>query len=90
MIRFPVRVKPGAKRDAVGGEHAGALIVSVKAPAIEGKANEAVRKVLAKALGVRPRDVTVARGERGRDKVIELAGAPDGVEELILHLRRTP
>ncbi|NKQ57190.1 DUF167 domain-containing protein [Amycolatopsis sp. K13G38] len=87
-MRFPVRVKPGAKRDAVGGDHAGALIVAVKAPAVEGKANEAVRQVLAKALGVRARDVVVLRGERGRDKIIGLDGAPDGVEELIVRLRR--
>ncbi|TNC22661.1 DUF167 domain-containing protein [Amycolatopsis alkalitolerans] len=87
-MRFAVRVKPGAKRDFVGGEHAGALIVSVKAPAVEGKANEAVRKVLAKALGVRSRDVVVVQGERGRDKVIELDGAPAGLETVLSALRR--
>ncbi|WAL63646.1 DUF167 domain-containing protein [Amycolatopsis cynarae] len=88
-MRFTIRVKPGAKRDAVGGEHGGALIVSVKAPAVEGKANEAVCKVLAKALGVRSRDIVVVRGERAREKLIELADAPPGLGELLDSLRRS-
>jgi uncharacterized protein (TIGR00251 family) len=87
-MRFAVRVKPGAKRDFVGGEHAGALVVAVKAPATEGRANEAVRKVLAKALGVRSRDLVVVQGERARDKVIELGAAPAGTEDVLAELRR--
>ena len=76
-MRFAVRVKPGARRDAVGGQWAeGALIVAVAAPAVEGKANEAVRRAIAKAFGVRRADVTIVTGERGRDKVIELDPAP--------------
>ncbi|HVW42494.1 MAG TPA: DUF167 domain-containing protein [Amycolatopsis sp.] len=86
-MRFPVRVKPGAKRDAVGGDHAGALIVAVRAPALEGKANEAVRTLLAKALGVRGRDVLVVRGERGRDKLIEVDGAPSDALAVLGRLR---
>ncbi|MGH3520391.1 MAG: DUF167 domain-containing protein [Haloechinothrix sp.] len=86
-MRFPIRVKPGAKRDAVGGRWDGALgaalIVAVAAPAVDGKANQAVRTVLAAALKVRPRDLTVVHGERGRDKVIELDPAPaDAAERL--------
>ena len=87
MIRFAVRVKPGARRDAVGGDHSGALVVAVKAPALEGKANEAVRTLLAKALGVRSRDVLVVRGERSRDKLIEVDGAPPDVAAVLDRLR---
>lgn len=87
-LRFAIRVKPGAKRDFVGGEHAGALIVSVKAPAVEGKANEAVRRVLAKVLGVRSRDLVVVQGEHRRDKVIELDAAPAGAEDVLVALRQ--
>ena len=76
-MRFGIRVKPGARRTAVGGAHGGALIVAVAAPAVEGKANEAVRKALAEAFGVRPRDVMIVAGERGRDKVIEIDGDHD-------------
>ncbi|HKS45265.1 MAG TPA: DUF167 domain-containing protein [Amycolatopsis sp.] len=87
-MRFAIRVKPGAKRDAVGGDFNGALVVAVKAPAVEGKANEAVRKVLARALGVRARDLLVVQGERGRDKLIELADPPPGAERVLDALRR--
>ena len=83
MARFAVRVKPGAKREVVGGSHGDALIVAVSAPAVEGKANEAVRKALAKAFGVRKRDVVIVAGERGRDKVVEVPCPPERLQELL-------
>ncbi|GAA0634155.1 hypothetical protein GCM10010174_64550 [Kutzneria viridogrisea] len=89
-MRFPVRVKPGAKRDSVGGTWAGpggpALVVAVSAPAVEGKANEAVRRALAAAFGVRRQDVLIIAGERGRDKVVELCSAPEGTADLLARL----
>ena len=51
------------------------LVVTVAAPAVDGKANEAVRRAVADAFGVRVRDVTVVSGERSRDKVLEVDGA---------------
>jgi len=51
------------------------LVVAVAAPAVDGKANEAVRRAVADAFGVRVRDVTVVSGERSRDKVLEIDGA---------------
>jgi uncharacterized protein len=83
-FRFAVRAKPGAKKDRVGGCWGeNALIVAVAAPAIEGKANEKLRAVLAKAFGVRKADVSVVAGERGRDKIVELSPAPtDAAERL--------
>jgi uncharacterized protein YggU (UPF0235/DUF167 family) len=55
--------------------------VAVAAPAVEGRANEAVRAALAKAFGVRRGDVSVVAGGRGRDKVVELDPAPDDAAE---------
>ncbi|GAA4026005.1 DUF167 domain-containing protein [Allokutzneria multivorans] len=81
-MRFAVRVKPGARKDSVGGRwdagERSALVVSVAAPAVEGKANEAVRRAVAKAFGVRRQDVAIVAGDRGRDKVIALDLAPGG------------
>lgn len=86
-FRFAVRVKPGAKREAVGGRWGeDALIVAVAAPAVEGKANEAVRKALAKAFGVRKQDVEVVAGERGRDKVVRVEPAPAGAADVLARL----
>ncbi|MBB5805138.1 uncharacterized protein (TIGR00251 family) [Saccharothrix ecbatanensis] len=87
MFRFTIRVKPGAKREAVGGRWGDdALVVAVAAPAVEGKANEAVRKALARAFGVRKQDVDVIAGERGRDKVIQVDPAPAGAADVLARL----
>jgi uncharacterized protein len=48
--------------------------VRVTAPALEGRANRAVCRVLAERLGVTPGHVTVFRGERAREKVLEVQG----------------
>ena len=73
-----VRVRPGARADAVGGRWDGprgeALVVAVRARAVEGKANAAVVSALAEAFGLRRNQVTIVAGERGRDKIVELDG----------------
>lgn len=86
-MRFAVRVKPGASRDAVGGRWRDeALIVAVRAKAVDGKANAAVCAVLAEAFGVRPSRVTIVAGERARDKVIELDPPPDDAQAVLTRL----
>ncbi|MET0234948.1 MAG: DUF167 domain-containing protein [Kibdelosporangium sp.] len=83
-FRFAVRVKPGARKDRVGGRWGdNALIVAVAAPAVEGRANERLRAVLANAFVVRKGDVSVVAGGKGRDKVVELSPEPaDAAERL--------
>jgi uncharacterized protein (TIGR00251 family) len=48
--------------------------VRVTAPPVEGEANRAVARLLARALRVPPSAVTVVRGERGRDKIVRIDG----------------
>jgi uncharacterized protein len=88
MTRVAVRVKPGAKRTAVGGRYDGphgpALIIAVTAPAVDGKATEAARRALAAALGVKPAAVTLRVGATSRDKVFEV---PMEAEERAERLR---
>ena len=67
-----VRVIPRAKRDEVGGERAGRLLVRVTAAPVDGRANDAVRSVVAAHLGVRASDVEVVAGARARDKVLRI------------------
>jgi uncharacterized protein (TIGR00251 family) len=90
VLRFAVRVKPGARRNTVGGRWQGstvtALVVAVTAPAVEGKANEAVRRALADAFEVRRQDVMLVTGERGRDKLIEIDPAPDDAAQRLADL----
>jgi uncharacterized protein len=72
-----VRVQPRARRNEIAGERDGRLIVRVTAPPVDGRANDAVRKLLAKRLGVAPSRVTVLRREAARDKVVEVEGIED-------------
>ena len=65
-----LRVVPNAKRNAVIGEYGDAIKVKIAAPALDGKANEAVRDFLATTLGVPGRSVTLISGEKSRDKVV--------------------
>jgi hypothetical protein len=69
-----VRVQPGASRSEVAGLHGTALKVRVKAPPVEGKANEALLEYLAKVLRVRRSQCAVARGEKSRSKVVAIRG----------------
>lgn len=71
--RLRLRVKPGARTTAIVGAHGGALKLSVTAAAERGKANRAVVKLLAEALGLPSSAVTIAAGETSQDKVAEIA-----------------
>jgi len=73
-LTLRVRVQPRASRDAFAGEREGALVVRLTAPPVEGAANDALARVLGKALGVAPSAVRVVRGARGREKVVSVAG----------------
>ena len=73
-VRVAIRVQPGAKKDAVLGNQAEVWKISVRAPAIEGKANRACVEYLAKLLDVRRSAVSLIKGERSRDKVFEIEG----------------
>lgn len=73
-VRFPVRVVPRAGRTEVAGLHAGSLRIRLAAPPVEGKANAALVRFLARSLGVPRGAVSVVSGERGRAKTVEVAG----------------
>jgi uncharacterized protein len=69
-----VRVQPRASREAILGWRDDALRLAVTAPPVEGEANEAVRRLLARALGVAPSSINLVRGGHGRDKVLRIEG----------------
>src|SRR5205807_10415494 len=72
--RLRLRVAPGAARAGVVGRHGDAWKVRVAAVPEDGRANEAVVRLLAETLSI-PRDaVTLVSGHGGRDKIVELAG----------------
>lgn len=75
-MEIEIRVRPNASRNQVGGTAGDPprLIVAVQAPAVDGKANAAVRKEVAKAFGIKAREVSILRGETSRDKRILVTG----------------
>ena len=76
-VEFWIHVRPRASRDAVGGEHGGDLCVHVRAAPSDGAANRAVCATLAAVLGLRPREVELVSGARGRRKRIRAVGPPE-------------
>lgn len=73
-ITFAVKVRPRAKKNAITGELGDALKLSLTAPPIEGRANEACIEFFAKLLKVPRSSVTIASGQTSRNKVIRVAG----------------
>ena len=71
-----IRVRPNSSRNKVGGTvgEPPRLVVAVQAPAVDGKANQAVIKELASAFNLRARDFTIVYGELGRDKRLLVDG----------------
>jgi uncharacterized protein len=73
-VTFAVRVTPRASRDAVGGEHDGALKVRLTAPPVDDRANDALRRLLANCLNVPIAAVRIVAGEKSRTKRVVVAG----------------
>ena len=65
---------PGAKRNAILGERAGALRVAVTAAPERGKANEAIQTLLAESLGLKPSRISLISGATSRRKRFLLEG----------------
>jgi uncharacterized protein len=71
-VRF--HIVPNRKIDKVAGEHGGAIKIKLRAQAVEGKANAALRCFLADQLNISQRAIILEHGQRSRDKVIRIDG----------------
>lgn len=69
-----VRLTPRARRDGVVGWEAGRLRARVAAAPLDGKANAALIRLVAAALGVPRRRVALVRGEHARAKTLRVEG----------------
>jgi len=75
-VSLKVRIHPRAKINAITGKVGDALKVSLTAPPVDGKANQACIDLFAKLLKVPRSSVTIAAGQTSRNKVIRVAGLP--------------
>ena len=85
-----IRVQPRAKRDEVVGERAGAIVIRLAAPPVDGKANAALTAFIAQAAGVPRSRVEIVRGARSRDKVVRVTGVAEGALRRALGLAERP
>ncbi len=82
-VTFEIFVEPRASRAQIGPRHDGRIKVSVTSAPVDGEANAAVIELLADALGVTRRAITVVAGLSSRRKTIRVTGVTqDQVEGL--------
>lgn len=73
-----VRLQPRAKKPGIAGvRDDGVLVARVAAPPVDGRANEALRRLVADAAGVPPSRVSIVRGHTAREKTVRVDGVDD-------------
>ena len=78
-MKISAKIKPNSRhREEVVANDDGSLTICTKAPAIEGRANLAAVKLLAKHYGVAPSRVKLVRGATSRNKMFEIADKSPG------------
>jgi len=71
---LPVRAQPGARKNAVVGEHGDALKVAVTAPPADGRANQALIELLRETLELKRSQIELIGGATSRDKCFLIRG----------------
>lgn len=79
-VRIPVQAQPRAGRNRVVGVHGDAIKIQIASPPVDGAANDAIVRYVAKVLDVPRGSITLVQGERSRHKIIEVSGM--GVAEV--------
>ena len=72
-----LHVQPGARKSEFAGEHGGRMKLRLAAPAVDGKANDALVEFLAGYFGVPKRNVRIAAGLKSRQKRVVIEGAAE-------------
>ncbi len=72
--KIALRVIPRARVNEIAGERSGVLLVRVTAPPVDGRANAALCRLIAKRVGVAVRNVSVMQGVGSREKVVRVEG----------------
>jgi len=84
-----IKAVPGAKNSSFDGLHGdGSLKVRLRAPPVDGAANEALVELAARAFSLRKSDVELVRGEKSRLKVLRLPIALDAARAVVDRLLR--
>jgi len=76
-IILKVYLQPKSSRNEVVGPYRDGIKVKVTAPPVEGKANEALIRFLARKIGVSPSCIEIIRGQHSREKTLKISGTVD-------------
>jgi uncharacterized protein (TIGR00251 family) len=82
-VTIDIRVIPRSPRTRVDGERAGAILIRLAAPPVDGAANDALVAFLAEALDLPRRNVTLVAGDKSRNKRVKI----DGLDEHAVRAR---
>jgi uncharacterized protein len=77
MATLRFHVVPNPKSDKIVGEHGDAIRIKLRATAVEGKANAALRCFLAEKLKIPQRAIVLEQGHKSRQKLIRIDGLPE-------------
>lgn len=83
-ILIDVTVIPGARRSGVSESASDRLRIRVAAPAVEGRANEALIAFVSELVARRPRIVSIRRGTTSRHKTLHLSGDPETLADQLV------
>jgi uncharacterized protein (TIGR00251 family) len=73
-ITLKIHLLPRASRDEICGLHGDALKIKVTAPPVEGKANMALQRFIAKKLNLAASQIEIMAGQRSREKILRISG----------------
>jgi len=73
-VQFAAAIQPRASRNQILGIHNQSLKIKLTSPPVDGAANQACIKFLAKAFGISPSRVSIVRGDTSRNKIIQFEG----------------
>jgi hypothetical protein len=86
-VVIAVHVQPRAARTEVVGMHGDAVKIRLKAPPVDGAANDELLRFMATRLGVRRQDLEIVSGATARGKRVRVNGAALSAEDAVLRLR---
>ncbi|MBO9667909.1 MAG: YggU family protein [Bdellovibrio sp.] len=73
-VRLHLFIQPKSSKNEVVGEHNGMLKIKITAPPVDGEANQALIEFLSKLVKLPKRQITLIKGEAGRQKTVEIEG----------------
>ena len=82
-VNLTLYIQPGAKHSEISGLHGAALKIRLAAPPVEGRANKALQKFIAKLFAVPLCQVALKQGAQSRHKVVAVSGSKLAPEMLI-------